>query len=118
MGLNIGSGRKGRMSGNVKALLNNYATKKYVDERVGAGGGGAGGCGKAVLTEASRASGEWRSRERFKEASSVVFINGVRYWGGGDDYDEIVVSEGVAQGIAMGGLSKDDEVYVLADITE
>ena len=112
MGLNIGSGRKGRMSGNVKALLNNYATKKYVDERVGAAGG------KSVLTEASRASGEWRSRERFKEASSVVFINGVRYWGGGDDYDEIVVSEGVAQGIAMDGLSKDDEVYVLADITE
>ena len=62
MGLTIGSGRKVRMSGDVRSLLNNYATKKYVDERVGAAGGGAGGCGKSVLTEAGREEGVWRSR--------------------------------------------------------
>ena len=111
MGLNIGSGRKGRISGDVRALLNNYATKRYVDERVGAAGG------KSVLTEESRDGGEWRSREKFVAGSSVVFINGVRYWGGGDDYEEIVVGEGECQGMAIDGLSKDDEVYVLADIT-
>ena len=111
MGLNIGSGRKGRMSGDVRSLLNNYATKKYVDERVGAAGG------KSVLTEDSRAAGLWRSRERFVSGSSVVFVNGVRYWGDGDDYNEIIVDDGVARGIEMEGLSKDDEVYVLADIT-
>ena len=48
----------------------------------------------------------------------MVFINGVRYWGDGDDYNEIIVDDGVARGIEMEGLSKDDEVYVLADITE
>ena len=48
----------------------------------------------------------------------MVFINGVRYWGDGDDYSEILVDDGVAQGIAIDGLSKDDEVYVLASVTE
>ena len=115
MGLTIGSGRKGRMSGDVRSLLNNYATKKYVEERVGLGGGN---CGKTVLTEAGREEGVWRSRERFTASSSVVFINGVRYWGDGDDYSEILVDDGVAQGIAIDGLSKDDEVYVLASVTE
>ena len=59
-----------------------------------------------------------RATLSFTASSSVVFINGVRYWGDGDDYSEMLVDDGVAQGIAIDGLSKDDEVYVLASVTE
>lgn len=75
---------------------------------------------KVMLTEDYRTTTEWYSREKFNLGTSVVFINGIRYWIDEDDYSEIKDenNQGIGFRLNEGELSNDDEIYVKADIID